>query len=194
MGYKWKKEDVVIMIVALALAPLGVWGYVHFIEAPAKAARGDSAAAVSPKSSALEAGPNGYLRASSISLQEVARNGATYVMIDASNGQRRGTLQILNGFAVETSDKYPDQSDQYSLSSELSDPWTNCLGKEVLVEDPYSGNFKRWNALCKAEGSHSYPSTGYSGGEYRFEQSSGDLYWVSWNQGGTRTNYYLKAL
>lgn len=36
MSYKWKKEDVVITIVALALAPLAVWGYVHFIEAPAK--------------------------------------------------------------------------------------------------------------------------------------------------------------
>lgn len=37
MAFKWKKEDVVVTLVGVALTPFVLWGYIHFIDAPAKA-------------------------------------------------------------------------------------------------------------------------------------------------------------
>jgi uncharacterized protein len=190
--------------IAVVLVLLGLKGWREFIgigptssaggtQSEEAAASGGSAA---PANRRLEApGPvlrDGHLSAPNMTVAQFTGIEATYELIDAYDGERKGTLEFSNGFAVETSDNYPDQPDQYMMS-DIGDPWTSCRGKEQIIHDAaWNQTLKRWNAVCRADKSHSYNSTGHAGGDYTFTQQAGDLYWVSWNQGGTRTNYWLR--
>lgn len=151
---------------------------------------GDRQAAASPPG--IEADEKGYLRIPNLSVDDFVKRSDTYELIDAFDDQRRGTLDLSNGWAVEKSEQYSSVVSEFSLKP-FSTPYENCQGSERILEQMMNGRpYKMWDVLCRAERTHTMPAQGYSGGKYDFQMKAGDVYWRSQTEGGLPTIYYLR--
>jgi len=155
------------------------------------ASQGATGEESAPASPSIDTDEQGYLRTPDVSIDEFVKVEREYALFDAFDDSYRGTLEISNGWAVETSDG-SSARDQFSLSP-ISTPWQNCQGEEGQVRDMFSDRtYRRWNVLCRAEKDHSERAQGYSGGQYKFQMRRGDLFWQSLTEGGLPTYYRLR--
>jgi len=139
----------------------------------------------------VSAGPDGYLRTSRTSADIVSKD-ATYRLVDGYDQHAVGSLEFSNGWSIERSDKYPSVVNKWMFVS-FSTPYAECQGKEETLQD-FGETYLRANAICRGVKSFEVHAQGYAGGEYLFQGSAGDLFFLSQTQGGLPTFYRLRSV